>query len=261
VPAALERSRSGEGGHVWIFFSHPIPARDARQLGAVLLTETMERRPQLGFTSYDRLFPSQDTVPKGGFGNLIALPLQRRARDYGNSVFVDHNLNAYRDQWAFLDSLGRLTPVDVYSLIGAAEARDRVLAVRMPVADENGDEPWNLPPSRRHSLQRITEPLHKVRVRDTVFTLPPELEGTPMSMPAIYSALGRDEARNAAIFDDVGILSNDFNRHRRWAHSFCCPLRRDTRATNLRTIPETAAVPRVAHPCSMERRRLLDSFR
>jgi hypothetical protein len=110
VPAALERSRSGEGGHVWIFFSQPIPARDARQLGAVLLTETLERRPELGFASYDRMFPSQDTLPKGGFGNLIALPLQRRARDYGNSVFVDTNLLPYRDQWAFLGSLPRLTP-------------------------------------------------------------------------------------------------------------------------------------------------------
>jgi hypothetical protein len=92
VPAALERSRSGEGGHVWIFFSQPIPARDARQLGAALLTETLDRRPEVGFASYDRMFPSQDTLPKGGFGNLIALPLQRRARDYGDSVFVDGNL-------------------------------------------------------------------------------------------------------------------------------------------------------------------------
>jgi hypothetical protein len=79
VPAALERSRSGKGGHVWIFFSQPIPARDARQLGATLLTETLQRRPEVGFSSYDRMFPSQDTLPKGGFGNLIALPLQRRA--------------------------------------------------------------------------------------------------------------------------------------------------------------------------------------
>ena len=80
VPAALERSRSGKGGHVWIFFSQPIPARDARQLGATLLTETLQRRPEVGFSSYDRMFPSQDTLPRGGFGNLIALPLQRRAR-------------------------------------------------------------------------------------------------------------------------------------------------------------------------------------
>ncbi len=110
VPAALERSRSGEGGHVWIFFSQRIPARDARQLGTTLLTETLERRPELGFASYDRMFPSQDTLPKGGFGNLIALPLQRCARDYGNSVFVDNNLLPYSDQWTFLASLSRLTP-------------------------------------------------------------------------------------------------------------------------------------------------------
>jgi hypothetical protein len=75
VPAALERSLSGKGGHVWIFFSQPIPARDARLLGATLLTQTLQRRPEVGFASYDRMFPSQDTLPKGGFGNLIALPL------------------------------------------------------------------------------------------------------------------------------------------------------------------------------------------
>jgi hypothetical protein len=159
VPAALERSRSGEGGHVWVFFSRPIPARDARQLGAVLITETMERRPEVGFKSYDRLFPSQDNVPKGGFGNLIALPLQRRARDYGNSVFVDRHLHAYRDQWAFLANLRPMTPEEVYSIVGKAAANDRVLAVKMPIADENGDDPWNQSAFQRQSLPPITEPL------------------------------------------------------------------------------------------------------
>ncbi len=97
VPAALERSRSGNGGHVWIFFSEPVPARTARQLGAAILTETMERRPEIGFGSYDRFFPSQDNMPVGGFGNLIALPLQRRARELGNSVFIDEGLRPYED--------------------------------------------------------------------------------------------------------------------------------------------------------------------
>lgn len=157
VPAALERSRSGKGGHVWIFFSQAIPARDARQLGAALLTETLERRPELGFGSYDRLFPSQDTLPRGGFGNLIALPLQRRARDYGNTVFVNNNLIPYQDQWAFLASLSRLTPRSIYDLISEAEARDRVIAVRMPVADDSGDEPWRQLPSRKQSPERVTE--------------------------------------------------------------------------------------------------------
>ncbi len=182
VPAALERSRSGKGGHVWIFFSQPVAARDARQLGAALLTETLERRPELGFASYDRMFPSQDTLPKGGFGNLIALPLQRRARDYGNSVFVDSNLLPYSDQWTFLASLSRLAPRAVYELIGEAEGRDRVLSVRLPIADDNGDEPWRQSPSRRRSPERVTDLLPnrvKIVLSDDIFidrtALPPSM--------------------------------------------------------------------------------------
>jgi hypothetical protein len=92
VPAALERSRSGNGGHVWIFFSETVLGSEARKLGAHLITETMERCPDIGFESYDRFFPSQDTMPAGGFGNLIALPLQNGPRQDGNSVFVDDEL-------------------------------------------------------------------------------------------------------------------------------------------------------------------------
>lgn len=89
LPAALERSRSGRGGHVWLFFEGAIPAALARRLGSTLLTETMEHRPDVGLDSYDRLFPNQDFLPQGGFGNLIALPLQKVPRDQGNSVFLD----------------------------------------------------------------------------------------------------------------------------------------------------------------------------
>ncbi|MCP5519669.1 MAG: hypothetical protein H7A45_20720 [Verrucomicrobiales bacterium] len=92
VPAALERSRSGNGGHVWFFFEESVPAILARKLRSFLLTETMERRPELGLRSYDRLFPNQDTLPQGGFGNLIALPLQRAPRNRDNSVFVREDL-------------------------------------------------------------------------------------------------------------------------------------------------------------------------
>jgi superfamily II DNA or RNA helicase len=155
VPAALERSRSGNGGHVWIFFSEPIAARTARQLGAAILTETMEHRPEIGFASYDRFFPSQDTMPIGGFGNLIALPLQRRAREQGNTVFVDGELRPYDDQWAFLSSLPRLSSDAASAIVVDAEIRGRVLGVRMPVEDENADEPWRMTPSRR----RVSEPL------------------------------------------------------------------------------------------------------
>ena len=119
IPASLERSRSGRGGHVWIFFATPLPANLARKLGAAILTRTMECRHELGLDSYDRLFPSQDTMPKGGFGNLIALPLQHLPRAQGNSLFLDADFNLYPDQWAFLSSLRRMTfaEVDTISLL------------------------------------------------------------------------------------------------------------------------------------------------
>lgn len=155
IAAALERSRSGNGGHVWIFFSEPVPARTARQMGSALITETMEKRPEIGFTSYDRFFPNQDMMPFGGFGNLIALPLQRKAREIGNSVFVDEGLRPYDDQWAYLSSLPRLSAVTVFKIADEAERSGRVLDVRMPVDDEHADEPWKMSPSRRSAPRRI----------------------------------------------------------------------------------------------------------
>ncbi|MGH7647517.1 MAG: TOTE conflict system archaeo-eukaryotic primase domain-containing protein [Gemmatimonadaceae bacterium] len=159
VPAALERSRTGDGGHVWIFFTAPVPAREARQLGAMLLTEAMESRPEIPFTSYDRLFPSQDAMPAGGFGNLIALPLQRRARGRGASVFVDERLGPYADQWAYLSSVWRLTPNELTALVTDAERSGRVLRVRMPVEGDAADEPWRALPSRQLTLPAITDPV------------------------------------------------------------------------------------------------------
>ncbi len=105
VSAALERSRSGNGGHVWIFFERAIPAATARKLGSLILTRTMDRRHQLGMDSYDRFFPNQDTMPKGGFGNLIALPLQWMPRQDDNSVFLDSDFRPYPDQWQFLSGV------------------------------------------------------------------------------------------------------------------------------------------------------------
>lgn len=182
IPAAIERSRSGEGGHVWIIFSHPVLAREARLLAACLLTQTMERRPEIGFSTYDRLFPSQDVMPRGGFGNLIALPLQRPAREYGNSVFVDERLQPYADQWAFLSSLPRLSPQVVRTFVTEAQAKDRVLGVRMPVEDEDADEPWRSSPSRQKSPEPVTEPLPerlKITLADGIYidrlALPPSM--------------------------------------------------------------------------------------
>jgi hypothetical protein len=87
---------------VWIFFEQAATASLARKLGATMLTRTMEGRHHIGLDSYDRFFPNQDTIPQGGFGNLIAFPLQRKPRCEGNSVFVDQGFQPFTDQWSFL---------------------------------------------------------------------------------------------------------------------------------------------------------------
>lgn len=156
VNAALERSRSGRGGHVWLFFEEAVPAALARRLGSHLLTETMERRPDLGFDSYDRLFPSQDTLPQGGFGNLIALPLQKASRDKGNSVFLDERLVPWTDQWAFLAGLHRINRLQAERIVQDAERRGRILGVRLPPQEDGDDEPWTAPPSRRSREPALT---------------------------------------------------------------------------------------------------------
>ncbi|MCL4301035.1 MAG: DEAD/DEAH box helicase [Anaerolineae bacterium] len=159
VPAALERSRSGNGGHAWIFFAEPIPAALARKMGAFLLTQTMERRPEIGLDSYDRFFPSQDTLPKGGFGNLIALPLQKKPREQGHSLFLDENLIPYQDQWAFLASLRRMNRQEIETVVGEAEKQGEFLGIRLPVTDESDNTPWTAPPSRRLKEPAVIGPL------------------------------------------------------------------------------------------------------
>ncbi len=156
LPAALERSRSGQGAHVWLFFDTALPAAMARRLGSHLLTEAMEGRPDIGLDSYDRLFPSQDTMPRGGFGNLIALPLQKGPRELGNSVFLDDDFLPWADQWAFLASVGKVSRAQVEAIVRDAEQRGRILGVRLPLQDEGEDEPWTLTASRRSKEPPIT---------------------------------------------------------------------------------------------------------
>src|SRR5262245_44511315 len=155
IPAVLERSRSGHGGHVWFFFEEAITAASARRLGSFVLTESMERRPDLGFDSYDRFFPNRDTLPHGGFGNLIALPLQKEPRDLGNSVFLDDQMVPYGDQWAFLSSVTRIGRTTIEDLVRDAERRGRVVGVRLPQMEEDDPEPWTAPPSRRRKESPI----------------------------------------------------------------------------------------------------------
>jgi len=159
VPAVLERSRSGSGGHIWMFFTEPVTAVLARQMGAFLLSQTLERRPEIGLDSYDRFFPSQDTLPRGGFGNLIALPLQKKSRENGNSVFVNEHFIPYEDQWAFLATLLRMTRVEVQAVVRHAEKQDELQGIRLPVMDEDSDRPWVAPPSRKRKEPPVIGPL------------------------------------------------------------------------------------------------------
>lgn len=159
IPAYLERSRSGNGGHVWIFFETPVLAAFVRKLGALMLTSTMNWRPEIGMDSYDRLFPSQDTLPRGGFGNLIALPLQNKPREQNNSVFLGHDLKPYPDQWAFLSSIQKMTLQDLEGIVKNVQDEGEVTGVRAVVLDETENEPWKLTPSRKYKEIPVTGPL------------------------------------------------------------------------------------------------------
>ena len=159
--------------------------------------------------------PAKTLYTKGGFGNLIALPLQRRARDYGNSVFVDDNLLPHRDQWAFLSSLSRLVPQEVHDFIHKAEARDRVLGVRIPVAEENGYEPWRQTTSQRRSPERVTEPLPdrvKIVLSDDIYidrtALPPSMVAVLIRLAAFQNPeFYRAQAMRLPTFGKPRIIS------------------------------------------------------
>jgi superfamily II DNA or RNA helicase len=144
VPVALEISRSGNGAHAWVFFATRVPARDARRLGTALISHTCARTRQLKLTSYDRLFPNQDTMPKGGFGNLIALPLQKKSRENGCSVFVDAALHPYPDQWAFLASIVPMAMQDIEPTTLRATGGVHPLDVTF-IDEQDHQQPWKRP--------------------------------------------------------------------------------------------------------------------
>ncbi len=135
IDVAIERSRSGYGGHAWIFFSEFIPASLARRLGSIIMTRAIMKSTRFDLSSYDRFFPNQDYMPKGGFGNLIALPLQKVPRQSGNSVFISDNLKPIEDQWKFLSSIRTLSYLDVLNLVNkVSPSFDRAV---FPVENEN----------------------------------------------------------------------------------------------------------------------------
>ena len=141
IPCSIERSRSGNGAHVWIFFETPVLAVKARRLGNAILTEAMNRDGRISFKSYDRFFPNQDTLPEGGLGNLVALPLQGNARKNGNSVFVNEYFEPFPDQWEYLLNVGKL-PASVLEEIL------KQIANIMPLGDlskTSESKPWEVP--------------------------------------------------------------------------------------------------------------------
>ncbi len=159
VPTALERSRSGNGGHVWIFFQVPVPAATARRLGYSILAQVIDRMQDCKLYSYDRFFPNQDTLPKGGFGNLIALPLQYSPRSQGNSIFLDDTFQPFKDQWAFLAGIERMRPEDVEILAKEALRQGTFGGAQKSPADDYAEDPWTLPPSKKKKEQPILDPL------------------------------------------------------------------------------------------------------
>jgi superfamily II DNA or RNA helicase len=148
IPAHIEISRSGNGAHIWIFFSEPISAKTARQMGSFIITSTMDYFPDIGFDSYDRFFPNQDTLPNGGFGNLIALPFQANPRKMGYTVFVDESFQAYEDQWLFLKNITKISYKEVNFIANKAVKLGKITGVRI-----NNDD--NITPWEQHASRRI----------------------------------------------------------------------------------------------------------
>ena len=161
IPPAVERSRSGNGAHAWFFFTAPVSANVARRMGCYLITETMSRRHELDMRSYDRLFPNQDTMPRGGFGNLIALPLQHEPRQQGNSVFINERFEPFADQWLLLASIQRIEPGVAEAIAKEATRTGQVVGVRFAevIDDDEAAAPWTRLPSGRTQVSRITGPL------------------------------------------------------------------------------------------------------
>jgi len=181
----------------------------------------MEECPDIGFESYDRLFPNQDRMPMGGFGNLIALPLQKSPRAQGNSVFVDARFVPYSNQWGYLASLLRMSVDDVLAIVDDATLRGRIIGVRMPV-DEDEGEPWLLPPSRKKPIQidGILPASINITIGNQIFipkeNLPPPLINRLIRLaafqnPEFYAA----QAMRLSTFDKPRVVAcaENFSQH------------------------------------------------
>jgi superfamily II DNA or RNA helicase len=211
VPVALEISRSGNGAHAWVFFAASVSARDARRLGTALISHTCARTRQLKLESYDRLFPNQDTLPKGGFGNLIALPLQKTPRENGRSVFVDEALHPYPDQWAYLASIEPMAPHDIEPTILRATGGAHPLDVTF-IEEEDLKEPWKRTVLTTKKLPGVMPKVLKVTLSNLIYfekaQLPQALANRLIRLAAFQNpAFYKAQAMRMSVWDKARVIA------------------------------------------------------
>lgn len=215
VPAALEISRSGQGGHAWVFFAGRVSARDARRLGTAIISHTCARTRQLKLASYDRLLPNQDTMPKGGFGNLIALPLQKQPRENGFSVFVDATLRPYRDQWAFLASVQPMAPHDIEPTVLRATGGIHPLDVTF-IDDEDLATPWKREATKTDKLAGTMPQALTVTLANFIYfekcALPQALTNRLIRLAAFQNPeFYKAQAMRMSVWDKPRVIGNAEN--------------------------------------------------
>lgn len=219
VPVALEISRSGQGAHAWIFFSAQVSARDARRLGTAIISHACSRTRQLQLSSYDRLFPNQDTLPKGGFGNLIALPLQKRPRENGCSVFVDSELRPYPDQWAYLATIETMAPRDIDPTILRATGGAHPLDISF-IDEEDLATPWQRAPTPSPQIAGAMPESLTVTLANQVYfekaQLPPSLANRLIRLAAFQNPeFHRAQAMRMSVWDKPRVIAcaENYPRH------------------------------------------------
>ncbi|MCF8363442.1 MAG: DEAD/DEAH box helicase family protein [Prolixibacteraceae bacterium] len=205
IPMVLERSRSGNGAHLWFFFENAISAGLVRKFGSSLLTYGMGKRYKIAFSSYDRLFPNQDTMPKGGLGNLIALPLQMGARKNGNAVFIDDSLKPYNDQWAFLSSIKRFTKTEIEVLTGKLSDGNELGMLKV---EEDEIRPWEKQAVVK--LKKNDFPLSTSIIRANMLYIPT----TGISQPALNQIKRLAAFKNPEFYKAQAMRLPTFNKPR-----------------------------------------------
>lgn len=222
LSVALEKSRSGKGAHLWFFLASPTPARAIREVLTYVLTLVLEEHPEVSLDSYDRIIPNQNTLPKGGFGNLIALPLQAEPRKVDNSVFVDDDWVPHADQWRFLSSLPLNTPEVVDRLLQQARNEHRLLLPHAPSSEE-GERPWEFflplwstgtPPTA--SASRVPEASVRVVLANRVFVeqrnLTPELRRNLIAVSSFVNPQFYEKQRmKLSVYGEPRVISRALN--------------------------------------------------